>query len=286
VRIFPISASGNVSPIGVISGDNTYFREPAGIALDGNGNIYITSTVVPVQNSIAIFPAGSKGNVTPSAIISGSATELNYPMGVALDADANIYVSNYDGSPWVTVFTAGSNGNVAPMQAFLIENSTLVEYIAVDANKNMYVTNGVTTSGTRAEVTVWPAGSNGAVTPSAVISGPATHLSNPVGIAIDSADNIYVADNTYETDENTSVLVFSAGANGNAKPLRIIKGSKTKLDFPVGIALDANDDIYVSNSNNNSITVYAAGSSGNVAPIRIIKGAKTGFNSIAGIAIH
>lgn len=83
----------------------------------------------------------------------------------------------------------------------------------------------------------------------------------------------------------SSVLFFARDANGNAAPAGEIKGSKTMLAFPAGLATDSHHNIYVANWGTNTITVYAAGAEGNVAPIRTIGGAKTMLQSLAGIAI-
>ena len=44
-------------------------------ALDGAGNIYVTSA----GNSITVFAAGASGNATPTATIVGGNTGLNVP---------------------------------------------------------------------------------------------------------------------------------------------------------------------------------------------------------------
>jgi hypothetical protein len=82
-----------------------------------------------------------------------------------------------------------------------------------------------------------------------------------------------------------AVLFFTEDANGNKSPAGELTGSKTRLGFPTGLAMDSRHDIYVSNGYPPSITVYAAGSQGNVAPIRTITGNKTQLNHPAGIAI-
>ena len=53
---------------------------------------------------------------------------------------------------------------------------------------------------------------------------------------------LYVS-NTY----GDSVTVYPISASGNTSPLRTIRGPKTKLRFPGGIAVDDSGRIYVSN---------------------------------------
>jgi len=67
------------------------------------------------------------------------------------------------------------------------------------------------------------------------------------------------------------IEVFSAGAAGNAAPLRIISGPSTQLTFPVSIAV-ANGQLVMGNDSPPAITVYPVGADGNVAPIQQITG--------------
>ena len=80
---------------------------------------------------------------------------------------------------------------------------------------------------------IFPAGSEGNVTPSATISGPDTLLDSPLAIAVDITGKMYVANqgNGDPTDLG-SVTVYSPGSNGDAKPIAVIAGSDTQLLCP------------------------------------------------------
>ncbi len=139
---------------------------------------------------MTVYPAGSNGNVAPSSTIAGSNTGLAVPAGIALDASGNIYVTN-DGSetggPYtVTVYPAGSTGNVAPSLTIGGSNTGLSTPIAIalDGSGNIYVANYYVANRQGGTVTIYPAGGNGNVAPSAIIAGPATELDRPSGIAI------------------------------------------------------------------------------------------------------
>jgi hypothetical protein len=85
--------------------------------------------------------------------------------------------------------------------------------------------------------------------------------------------------------ESSSITVYSAGASGNAAPIRTITGTKTGLHAPTGIVLDAAGELFVANNNYNSVTVYAVKSNGNIAPIRTISGSRTMLSHPWGIAL-
>jgi hypothetical protein len=106
-----------------------------------------------------------------------------------------------------------------------------------DALGNVWVANqaqaGTSPScpGSMGSITVYANGASGNVSPIATISGPATQLSNPYGIAINPDGNIYVVNAC-----NASITVYASGSNGNVAPIAVISGSNTGLDAPGGTA--------------------------------------------------
>jgi len=141
----------------------------------------------------------------------------------------------------------------------------------------LYVANSAGNS-----VTVYAPGATGDVAPTRSISGVATGLLGPTGLALDGANNLYV---TNPIGVNHSVTVYAAGASGDVAPIRTISGGSTGLNSPRGVVLDGSGALFVANGNN-SVTVYAAGATGNAAPIRTISGASTGLNNPVGIALR
>jgi sugar lactone lactonase YvrE len=230
VAVYSSGTYGNAKPSSIIEGSLTGLYLPDDIAVDSNSNIYVTNNAYgdcpSGCGSVVVFAAGAHGNVPPAQVIVGSYTELYCPNGIAVDADQNIYVSNYDNSS-ITVYAAGATGNVSPSQT-IAGNYTDISGpgdIAVSASKNIYVADYA-----GAELLVFAAGSNGNVAPTQVVSGPNTGLSSPQGMALDSSDNMYVTD-------DKSILVYASNANGNTPPIQAIIGKKTKLTSPKGIAV-------------------------------------------------
>jgi streptogramin lyase len=123
-------------------------------------------------------------------------------------------------------------------------------------------------------------GANGEAAPIADISGAATELNNPAGMAIDHHGRLWVANFSTAT-----ILVFGADATGNVKPVMTLGGAKTGLNDPSGIAMAQNGDLWVANSGSNTLAEFAAGAHGNVAPIRTIGGSLTLLANLNGIAV-
>ncbi len=253
----------------------------------------LTATIyVKNTNSVTAYAPGSNGNVSPSASISDRANMLEEPWSIALDSKANIYVANYAGGSngigTITIYPAGSDGDTTPIATIAGARTGLDNPfgVAVDSSGKIYVANFAGGQGTGG-VTVYPAGSNGNVTPLATIAGDSTGLDNPGGIAVDSSGKIYVANRGGGRTNASSITVYPAGTNGNVKPIAVIAGPNTGLDDPC-IAVDSSGKIYAGNATD-SITVYAAGSNGNVKPIATIAGPyngdKTEISQPNGIAL-
>ncbi len=144
----------------------------------------------------------------------------------------------------VVVFSADAQGNTAPLKTIQGRHSQMdvPTGIAVDDAGRVYVDNiedgSVTIYGPRA------AGKK--ALPIQTIGGSNTGLWDPIGVAVDRQENIYILNKTSSSQQGY-VTVYAAGSNGNVAPVRTIKGSTTGLDWPWGIALDGDDNIYVAN---------------------------------------
>src|SRR6266581_3396605 len=188
-----------------------------------------------------------------------------------------LYVANA-GSISITVYAAGASGNATPTATIAGGNTGLIFPfgIARDGAGNIYVANEFSSpSGGFGIITVYAAGASGNATPTATIAGSNTGLNGPFGpygIALDGGGNIYVT-----SPSLNSIMVYAAGASGNATPTATIAGGNTGLSFPTGIAFDGGGNIYVTSPHVNSITVYAAGASGNATPTTTITGGNTGL---------
>jgi len=80
------------------------------------------------------------------------------------------------------------------------------------------------------EILVFPSLAEGDVPPIRVIKGPDTQL-GASALSIDAVHDLLVVAGGYTegTHRNGQILIFDRKAEGNAKPLRVIKGPKTML---------------------------------------------------------
>ena len=260
--------------------------------------IFVTNAL---DNSVNIYPIGSRGDSSPIAIIKGPATGLDDPVSIAFDSSGKIYVLNNGSggnSASVEVFAPGSRGNAAPIARIAGPAIRLlsVNRIAVDSAGQIYVAIEVVDIDSQpAGILIYPPGTNGNVAPSATIGGVESEIQNPWGIALDPQGDILVAEAA--TDKKGRVLIFAPGTQGEAKPRFVLQDTDERLIAPTAIAVDSGGIIYVTNGEGHtmdgaSISVFKVARSDSSAPALVasIKGLKTGLMDdpvalISGIAI-
>ncbi|MGP8099314.1 MAG: NHL repeat-containing protein [Candidatus Cybelea sp.] len=286
VTVYPLKANGNVAPVQQLSGSNTGLKDVWAVAVDDAHNIYAANYDgnLDPDGDLTVYASGSNGNVAPIATIDGPASgdQMLNPSGIALDAAGNIYATGYL-SKSVSVYAPGSNGTPTPIQYIEGGNTGLSEptSLAVAPDGMAYVTDWDTMA-----VTVYAPGANGNVAPIRTISGSNTGIYHPSSVAVDRKGVIYVSSAEEGSPAGCCVTVYAKGANGNVAPIRTISGSNTELDGPNGIALDSDDNVYVSDYFTNSVTEYAKNANGNVAPIRTISGSNTLLDEPGGLTVH
>ncbi len=291
ITVYSPGSTGNATPAKVISGSSTLLDRPGGVAVDSKGNIYATSFGAEGNSSVSIlvYAKDSAGNVAPSESIDGDCAVLTCPGAIALDASANIYVTNpgnlASGDESVAVFThdtlvPGYTGQCLTPAYNIFGPKTGVAQpfgIAVDSIGGIYVTNSDANS-----ILVFQTGDNGDVEPSATI---ATHneIFAPTGVALDSSGKIYVANGNADRQVSDTVTIYAPGSNAAAPPIATL-GHKAEISSPFAVAIDKEGKVYVANQGggynfDGSITVYSPRSTGNVSPVAMIAGSKTGDNT-------
>jgi NHL repeat len=245
---------------------------------------------------VVAFRLDADGDAAPAVSIGGPATGLTgCQTGVAVDLDGDAIVADItntakDPGGHIAVFKAGRRGNIAPDRRIA---GTAADFhspagVAVDANGNIYVADSCQGYACAGDVQVFAAASNGNVASIRTISGDATHLAAPEGIALDAAGNLYVANVS-----TNAITVYSAGASGNAAPIRTIRGPDTQLDLPMGIAVDGAGYLYVGTGDSDEepwthipVLVFAPNADGDAAPRATIALHGTGLEVPSGVALQ
>ena len=307
-------ASGAENPMPSKGGDLTPVRwvmDPYptfnGIALDTKNNLAVMSD--ENRKSILFYDrsAGSNSAEVTAELrqIIGPQTEVGYIAGVEVDPERKeIYAANNDIEDRIVVFDYDAQGNLKPKrhlylphQAWGVSLNPAQDQIAISVQQ-------------LAMVVIYRRVASGLEAPLRVIKGPNTGMADPHGIRWDVAHHeITVANHgnysvitpysAYDATTGSTVAMSAGGhflqpsirtfadsAQGDTKPLRIIEGAHTKLNWPMGIDIDSvHDEIAVANNGDKSVLVFRRTATGDIAPLRVIQGPHTGIDSPMGAAI-
>lgn len=279
VLVFQTYATGDVLPYGTIS--LSIGTQPHGVAMFPKNGGFAVAFTQPggfFTSAINLYSAVSNGSTYVTNTIAGGSTDLNNPVGLAVDSNSNIYAANSGGST-ITVYplptpvpTPSGSPTASPSPSPTPTGSA---------------TPAPTPSPTPASNNMPPSATITCV-PGAGMPSPC--MSHPTGITLDGSGNVYVTDP--DSGVTPAVYVFTSAQVAcaappctlNLTPSRFIAGSSTKLVDPTDVAVDSSGTIYVvdagSGPNTSMLLVFSPTANGNVAPsaaIGLPAGSATGM---------
>ena len=273
--------AGTAGTVGAIDATGSYarFNQPNGVTVDSSGNVYVADTgngiirkITP--NGVVTTLAGSiynRGNLDGT----GLGAWFSSPTGITADSTGNIYVADAFTNTIRKVNPAGAVSTIAGSAAVRggsadgTGTSAQFNYpagIAVDSAGNLYVADAYND-------TVRKITSDGAVTTLAGVAGvsgmndtlpsiPAT-FNQPIGIAVDSNGNVYVADTInctvreLTTSGNVTTVSTLAGIGGIAGFADGSTSTLTLFNQPRGLVPDGAGNLYVADTGNAAIRKIA-----------------------------
>lgn len=258
--------AGNIYGFANGTGAAAKFKNPTGIALDGNGNIYVAD-----RNNNCIRKITSAGVVTTLAGSTtwgyadgiGTAAKFKNPTGIAVDGNGNIYVTDSENhrirkitSAGVVTTLAGSTWGSTDGTGAVAKFDTPTG-ITIDGIGNLYVTDRnnhrirkITSTGivtTLAGSTPGFADGNGTV----------AKFSVPTGITVDGNGNLYVTDANNHRIRKITSTGFVTTLAGSTPGFADGTGIVAKFNNPTGITIDGNGNLYVADRYNHRIRKIA-----------------------------
>lgn len=192
---------------------------PEGITRDSLGNLYV-----------CCMNANTVVKVDPSGVVTTIAEDLQSPVAIAIDPAGNLYVANYVAEGFITVIDpSGQVSTFVPASAGLVQPIG----VAVTPDGALLVSCAGTNTVARIDL------QTGAVINAAWISG----LNGPRGMVFDRHFHLYLGQRWASTVTRYDI---------DATPLPLtLTGSA--IGQPFGLAVDAQDRVYVSNSLRNLV---------------------------------
>ncbi len=297
------TSSGNATCGDGKLGTQAQFNSPAGVKLDANGNLLIADRF---SNRIRAL------NLSTGVISTLIAGNLNTPGRFAIDATGRLFIPEmglggigagthvvkiYDPSTNALSVFAGINhfsGDAGSQATGALFNQPTG--IAVDSKGIVYVSDSGnnrvrkidTTGAIYTVVGTGVAGNNNSGNASQVttftigngVAGTGAKINNPKGLAVDAADNLYIADTGNHrilmmnaTDGTVSTVVgvpassssntTTTGADGVVRITATTYGegqaaSVARLNAPQGVAVDKAGNIYIADTGNHAIRMASA----------------------------
>lgn len=308
-------------PVRVVSDPNPVFRA---VAIDTEqGEVFMANDKESAGASILVYPtqfAPTDRIMEPRRRIAGPNTDLGMVCGLALSPQHGELYSVSGETGTLNVFSLRGNGDVPPVRRLdgIIPRANAGVYLDA-ANDELWITTEHVN-----RLSAYRRTFEEDDEPLRFIQGPNTRLADPHGVYVDPKTNeIFVTNhgNWRETltgegetrgpDSLTrtslgynvpgralplgpstgkflpaSITVHSRTANGDAAPLRVIQGPRTRLNQPDGITRDpVTAEILVANTGDDSVLFFAPDAAGDVAPVRVLRGSNTKLKGPVGVSI-
>ena len=227
---------------------------------------FAPSTTGTIVTAAGNGTAGYAGNNGPA-----TAAELNAPAGVAVDSAGDLFIADHGNNvvrevvkatgDIITVAgngTAGYSGDSGPATAAELNDP---RGVAVDSAGDLFIAdtiNNVIREVVKATGDIITVAGNGTAGYSGD-DGPATaaELNDPRGVAVDSAGDLFIADNgnnvVREVVKATGDIITvagngTAGYSGDGGP-----ATAAELNAPNGVAVDSAGDLFIADGGNNVI---------------------------------
>jgi hypothetical protein len=187
VSVFDLS--GNL--LGRITGANTTLACPASAGVDAQGFIYVSDCENDVVN---VFAPGTLGDVAPVRVIGalGSSANITNPVGIDVQADGSFWLANR-GHHAVSFWPPGAAGDVAAQKTISGNHTTLHFPQSVKVASNGQIAVSTMDTSNVSGVSIFNSTDTGDVAPARRLVGPATLITAPWQVAIDSHGSLYVA---------------------------------------------------------------------------------------------
>ena len=255
------------------TGTMARFNAPQGVALDSGSNVYVAdlgnNTIRMITPAGVVTTLAGTPGTSGTANGTGSAARFNWPSGVAVDSGSNVYVADRSNhtirkiTPAGVVTTlAGTPGTSGTADG--TGSAAQFNYpsgVAVDSGSNVYVADDgnftirkITPAGVVTTLAGTPAQSGFADG-----TGTSARFSDPLGIAVDSGSNVYVAESLISIIRmiTPAGVVTTIGGQYGTAGSADGTGTSARFSSPTEITVDQGGNLFVADLGNNRISMGA-----------------------------
>ena len=271
--------AGKPGTAGSANGTNTVarFRHPNGLVVDNATNIYVADTgndlirkVSPVGTSWAVTTRAGLAQTTGTNNGIGSAARFSSPQGITMDGSGNLYVADsqnfairqltfVSGTNWSVSTYAGLAGTPGFADGALTTTARFnsPHDITIDGAGNFYVSDGYRLREISGGLVSSIAGCIGCLDALEEVDGSGSGIrpGEPIGVAADSAGNLFFTDLNFHTVRRLSssgVMTTLGGLSGQSSSVDGV-GSTSRFNGAWGIAVDKSGNLYVADSQEDRI---------------------------------
>ena len=282
--------------------------QPVAITVDHAGNLYIADrasntvrevvSATGIINNVLSAPASSGGSVTPLAVNVAVTPHFNQPSAVAIDASGNVDVLDQATNTVRRISTSTGAltvlaGNAAGLSGYSGDNGQAINAklnqpagMAFDPSGNLFIADTGNQRIRRVDAstgiitTVAGTGNAGYTGDGALAM--AAQLSHPAAVASDSQGNLFIADSgnaaIRKVDVHTGMISTVAGTGIVGFSGDNAAAVAAKLNQPLGITVDAHDNLFITDTGNQRIREVTA----NSAVISTVAGGNQGYSGDGG----
>lgn len=228
VLMYPAGSDSSATPTSIGTG----LTSPTGVAVDGAGDVFIADSGTGSVYEVPYGPSGldTAGQVT---LVGGLGGNLN----LAVDNQGDLYIADPSNGRVVRVSGIGGTGTVGIQSTTMLTTGfTAPSAVAVDANNNLYVVDGVNLF----ELT------DGMGKPTTLMN----NLSGATGLAVDPSGAIYISSGT--STERVPMISGTLTPSAATAIASTVTGTSS-------VALDGDGNVYLTQLAGGSITFVSTG---------------------------
>ncbi|MCU7549945.1 SBBP repeat-containing protein [Chitinophagaceae bacterium LB-8] len=252
--IIKYNATGKELWVRRYNGPGNGYDNPSFIALDLQGNLYVTGVSLgsggESDMDYATIKFDAAGNEQWVKRYNGPANQWDEATSLAVDGSGNVYVSgmswsienNYD----IVTIKYDHNGNQLWVKSYNGPGNDMdrASSMAVDALENVYVTGNSSLNGALDFVTI-KYDVNGKEAWVKSFSGSSDSFDAGLVIVTDAFGNEYVTGYSIGSDTDYDFVTIKYDRNGHQLSIWKFDGIDNSMDIPVSLAVDASGNVYV-----------------------------------------